>query len=228
MDMGSGLGDKMGESSQVHATFVHGGGVEPRGETTRRGRRHELGASYPRTSQASTQNRSHGGDRSSWEDGVWNMQKEQWKLVWDGERAFWNVVPKLIAAGYARVEDMAQGTCEGSTKVRKIPLLTRVNAEEGTQTVRILLTRELAGVQERTRHTMQRWLDMVDWRAARVGSKPDQKKQGIEWYLERGTGQVRSNHPARTWVEGQEKQARAGRKLREHSTSRNVLRFWNR
>ena len=39
MDMGSGLGDKMGESSQVHATFVHGGGVEPRGETTRRGRR---------------------------------------------------------------------------------------------------------------------------------------------------------------------------------------------
>ena len=151
-----------------------------------------------------------GGDRSSWEDGVWNMQKEQWKLVWDGERAFWNVVPKLIAAGYARVEDMAQGTCEGSTKVRKIPLLTRVNTEEGTQTVRILLTRELAGVQERTRHTMQRWLDMVDWRAARVGSKPDQKKQGIEWYLERGTGQVRSNHPARTWVEGQEKQATSG------------------
>ena len=51
---------------------------------------------------------------------------------------------------------------------------------------------------------------MVDWRAARVGSKPDQKKQGIEWYLERGTGQVRSNHPARTWVEGQEKQATSG------------------
>ena len=57
---------------------------------------------------------------------------------------------------------------------------------------------------------MQRWLDMVDWRAARVGSKPDQKRQGIEWYLERGTGQVRSNHPARTWVEGQEKQAARG------------------
>ena len=43
-----------------------------------------------------------------------------------------------------------------------------------------------------------------------MGSKPDQKKQGIEWYLERGTGQVRSNHPARTWVEGQEKQAASG------------------
>ena len=57
---------------------------------------------------------------------------------------------------------------------------------------------------------MQRWLDMVDWRAARVGSKPDQKRQGIEWYLKRGTGQVRSNHPARTWVEGQEKQAASG------------------
>jgi hypothetical protein len=106
---------------------------------------------------------------------------------------------------------MAQGTCEGSTKVRKIPLLTRVNAEEGTQTVRILLARGPAGVKERTRHTMQRWLDMVDRRAARVGSKPDQKRQGIEWYfLERGTGQVRSNHPARTWVEGQEKQAASG------------------
>jgi hypothetical protein len=69
---GSGLGDKMGESSQVHATFVHGGGLEPRGETTRRDRRYELGASYPRTSQASTQNRSHG-----WRQvfvGGWSME----------------------------------------------------------------------------------------------------------------------------------------------------------
>ena len=68
MDMGSGLGDKMGESSQVHATVVHGGGVEPRGETTRRDGRHELGASYPRTTEyVYTKNRViKKGDLASW------------------------------------------------------------------------------------------------------------------------------------------------------------------
>ena len=72
MDMGSGRGDKMGESSQVHATVGHAGGVEPRGETTGGDGRHELGASYPRTPQASTQNRSHG-----WRQvfvGGWSME----------------------------------------------------------------------------------------------------------------------------------------------------------
>ena len=73
-----------------------------------------------------------GGSKSSWEDGVWHMEKEQWKLLWDGEKAFWEAVPKLVAAGHVGVEGMAQSTSTGRAEVRKIPPLARVNAEEGT------------------------------------------------------------------------------------------------
>ena len=27
------------------------------------------------------------------------MEREQWRLVWDGEAAFWEMAPKLLAAG---------------------------------------------------------------------------------------------------------------------------------
>ena len=145
-----------------------------------------------------------GGSKSSWEDGVWHMEKEQWKLLWDGEQAFWEAVPKLIAAGHVGVESMAQSTSTGRAEVRKIPPLARVNAEEGTQTVRILVVRGLTDIKEKSRHTMQRWLDMVDWRAVRAGSTTAQRRLSVEWYLKRGAGQVRADHPARTWVERQE------------------------
>ena len=67
------------------------------------------------------------------------MEKEQWRLVWDGEAAFWEMAPKLLAAGHTCVQDMVQCAYDGETK--KIPLLARVKAEEGTQTVRILVAR---------------------------------------------------------------------------------------
>ena len=110
-----------------------------------------------------------GGGKASWERGIWDMEKEQWKLLWEGEAAFWKIVPKLISAGFSAAEDMAQSKHSAAGKVYKIPTLTRVNAEEGTQTVRILLAKGLEGVDEKTRGTVQRWLDMVDWRGARVG-----------------------------------------------------------
>ena len=48
---------------------------------------------------------------------------------------------------------------------------------------------------------------MVDWRAVRVGSTTAQRRLSVEWYLKRGAGQVRADHPARTWVERQEGRA---------------------
>ena len=145
-----------------------------------------------------------GGNQLSWEAGVWHMDKEQWKLVWEGEAAFWRIVPKLMAAGCTTVETMAQSACSGDGKVRKIPLLTRVNKEEGTQTVRILLTRDVTGVNEKTRGTVQRWLDMVDWRAAQIGSASENRKRSVAWFLTATGNRVRKDHPARKWAEGQE------------------------
>ena len=145
-----------------------------------------------------------GGGKASWERGIWDMEKEQWKLLWEGEAAFWKIVPKLISAGFSAAEDMAQSKHSAAGKVYKIPTLTRVNAEEGTQTVRILLAKGLEGVDEKTRGTVQRWLDMVDWRGARVGQSALSMRKSVGWYLEREGNGVRNNHPARKWVEDQE------------------------
>ena len=154
-----------------------------------------------------------GGGKTSWEHGIWDMEKEQWKLLWEGEAAFWKIVPRLIAAGFTAAEDMAQSEHSATGQVYKIPTLTRVNAEEGTQTVRILVVKGLAGVDEKTRGTVQRWLDMVDWRAASVGQSERGMKQSVRWYLERKGNRVRSSHPARKWAEDQE-----ARMVGEHSS----------
>ena len=45
-------------------------------------------------------------------------------------------------------------------EVHKIPLLARGNRTKGIQTMRILLTRDIAGVDGKTRGTVQRWIDM--------------------------------------------------------------------
>jgi len=93
---------------------------------------------------------------------------------------------------------MVQCAYTDGGETKKIPLLARVNAEEGAQTVRILVARGLTDVTERTRHTVQRWLDMVDWRAVSVGKTTARLKQSVKWYLKRGAGQVRAGHSART------------------------------
>ena len=44
-----------------------------------------------------------GGSKDQWEAGVWHMDKEQWHLLWTGEQAFWQAVPRLLAAGKGTV-----------------------------------------------------------------------------------------------------------------------------
>ena len=115
---------------------------------------------------------------------------------------------------------MVQCAYADGGETKKIPLLARVKAEEGTQTVRILVERGLTDDTERTRHTVQRWLDMVDWRAVSVGKTTARLKQSVKWYLKRDAGQVRASHSARTWVEGQEARMAAGASTNEDLDAR--------
>jgi hypothetical protein len=79
-------------------------------------------------------------------------------------------------------------------------------AQEGeyTQTIRIILSRGVGGIDERTRGLTQRWFDMVDWRSAHVGNARLVVSRSIEGYAQKLEGEVSQQHPARTWVERQE------------------------
>jgi hypothetical protein len=51
---------------------------------------------------------SVGGSKDPWETGVWHMDKEQWHVLWTGEQAFWQAVPRLLAAGHGTVEGLPE------------------------------------------------------------------------------------------------------------------------
>jgi hypothetical protein len=73
--------------------------------------------------------------------------------------------------------------------------------------MRILLSRGIGGIDERTRGLTQRWFDMVDWRSAHVGSARLGVSRSIEGYTQKLEGEVDRQHPARTWVERQEQKS---------------------
>ena len=79
-------------------------------------------------------------------------------------------------------------------------------AQEGdrTQLIRILVSRGIGGIDERTRGLTHRWFDMVDWRSAQVGIARLGVSRSIEGYARKLEGEVNVHHPARIWVELQE------------------------
>jgi len=83
-------------------------------------------------------------------------------------------------------------------------------AQEGerTQLMRILLSRGIGGIDDRTRGLTQRWFDMVDWRSAHVGNTRLGVSRSVEGYTKTLEGEVHRQHPARTWVERQEQKSR--------------------
>jgi hypothetical protein len=109
-----------------------------------------------------------GGSKDQWEAGVWHMDKEQWDLIWTGEQAFWKTVPHLLAAGHY-TEELTEPRRSSSGQPFKIPRLMTAQEGESNQTMRILLSRGIGRIDERTRGLTQRWFDMVDWRSAHVG-----------------------------------------------------------
>jgi len=82
------------------------------------------------------------------------MEKEQWGLLWTGEQAFWKEVPHLLAAGHHTVEELTEPRRPSNGQPYKI--------------TRILLSRGIGGINDRTRGLTQRWFDMVDWRSAHM------------------------------------------------------------
>jgi hypothetical protein len=69
--------------------------------------------------------------------------------------------------------------------------------------MRILLSRGIGGIDERTRGLTQRWFDMVDWRSAHVGIARLGISRIIEGYTRKLEGEV--SRQARAWLEQQEK-----------------------
>ena len=69
-------------------------------------------------------------------------------------------------------------------------------AQEGerTQIMRILLSRGIGGIDERTRGLTQRWFDMVDWRSANVSRARLGVSRSIEGYTQKLEGEVDRQH----------------------------------
>ena len=97
-----------------------------------------------------------GGSKDQWEAGVWHMDKEQWNLLWTGEQAFWKAVPHLMAAGHRTAEALTEPRKFDTGRPYKIPQLMAAQEGERTQLMRILVSRGIGGIDERTRWLTQR------------------------------------------------------------------------
>jgi hypothetical protein len=128
---------------------------------------------------------------------VWHMDKEQWHLLWTGEQAFWQAVPRLIPAGHGTVEGLVEPRKSSTGQPYKILRLMAAQDGECTQTLRIVLSRGIAGINEMKRGLAQRWFDMVDWRSANVGSAQSGASRSIEGHTKKLKGEVHRQHPAR-------------------------------
>jgi hypothetical protein len=169
-----------------------------------------------------------GGSKDQWEAGVWHMDKEQWNLLWTGEQAFWKAVPHLMAAGHRTAEALTEPRKLDTGRPYKIPQLMAAQEGERTQLMRILVSRGIGGIDERTRGLTQRWFDMVDWRSAQVGSARLGVSRSIEGYTRKLEGEVNVHHPARIWVERQENKSVVNEPERLPTTSecgRHLLRI---
>jgi hypothetical protein len=82
---------------------------------------------------------------------------KQHHLLWTGEQGFWRVVQQLIAAGHVTVEGLMEPRRSSTGHPYKIQLLMSVHDGECTQTMCILLSRGIAGIDERTRGITQRY-----------------------------------------------------------------------
>jgi hypothetical protein len=160
---------------------------------------------------------------------VWHMDKQQWGLLWTGEQAFWKAVPHLLAAGHHTAEALTEPRKLSIGRSYKIPRLMAAQEGERTQTMRILLSRGIGGIDERTRGLTQRWFDMVDWRAEHVGSAKQGIRRRVESYMHKLEGEVNRQHPARTWVERQKEKSAVQEPEQIPSTSeceRHMLRIF--
>jgi hypothetical protein len=170
--------------------------------------REERGTSWARATRELRRLRHRievvGGSKDQWEAGVWHMDKEQWDLLWTGEQAFWKATPHLLAAGHRKAEALMEPKKSGTGQPYKIQRLMAVQEEERTQTMRILLSRGVRGIDERTEgsHNVgSTWLTGGHhmWAVQSWDSVV-----ALCSYTQKLEGEVSQQHPARVWVEWQE------------------------
>ncbi len=135
---------------------------------------------------------------------MWHMDKEQWNLLRTGEQAFWKAMPRLVASGHYTAEGITEPRRSSTGQPYKIPRLMAAQDGECIQTMRTLLSRGIAGIDERTRGLTQRWFVMVDWRSANVGSAQLGVNDEGWWYPVRSVIWCRE---CRRCITGSEKRA---------------------
>ena len=141
-----------------------------------------------------------GGRKDSWAADAWHIEQEQWKLLWEGEEAFWKSVPHLYKADIVRVEQLPQEPRPYQQRVI-LPALFQEEQQAGVQRIRVLAPRGLAGISDKVQGVLQRWIDLIDWRALHLRQDAVRQANSIRPYL---TGKVPRSHPAATWVSHRE------------------------
>jgi len=149
-----------------------------------------------------------GGKQFHWDTGTWHMERDQWNLVWEGEKRFWQIVPRLLERGLGSVQE-AQQEAYGARGGASIPRLMRQDENSGEhykQFFRVLLPQRIPGVSDKILGTVQRWLDMADWRMSKIRSCSSKQKSNITHYFGKiARAEIKEGHPAGRWVEEQER-----------------------
>jgi hypothetical protein len=104
-----------------------------------------------------------GGKREQPREQIWRLEDAaQWELLFRGEEVFWKVAGAIRKAGYDSIFSLTQ---DSMTNGRPAPLLTREGGpgSRGSQHLRLLIPKGIAGVSENERATLQAWLELVDW-----------------------------------------------------------------
>ena len=166
-----------------------------------------------------------GGRRDSWAADAWHIEQEQWKLLWDGEEAFWKSVPHLHRADIVRVEQLPQEP-KPFRQGGILPTLFQEEQQTGAQRIRVLTPRGLAGISDKVQGTLQRWIDLIDWRALHLRQDTVRQANSIRPYL---TGMVPRSHPAVTWVSHREPvggQSRGNERISTAEECAHIITTW--
>jgi hypothetical protein len=109
-----------------------------------------------------------GGMREHPEEHAWMLDDiAQWELLFRGEEVFWKSDGALREAGYTLVLSLTQDTVNGSGSV---PMLTREPESRGTKHIQMFIPKEIKGISEDDRATLQALLELVDWTGRSVSS----------------------------------------------------------
>ena len=119
------------------------------------------------------------GREAAWDTNEFGVDEKQWELLWTGEKAFWRGAKLLWAAGHVGVHKLGIEAAKG----RQIPKLVRLEGSSGNQQVRVMIPRDIPGMDRKTRDTLQAYLEMVDWQGLGVVTRDSKPQHNMKWYF---------------------------------------------